>query len=101
MDQPAAPHPSTGVLLVVFLLLLALLALTVGIAHLELGRLAYAAAMLIAVAKAVLIVLYFMHVRYSTPLTRLAAFGGFFWLLILLGLSLADYSTRGWLPFSG
>jgi cytochrome c oxidase subunit 4 len=50
----------------------------------------------IACAKATLVVLFFMHVRWSTRLTWIVAASGFFWLLILFGLGMADYMTRGW-----
>ena len=52
------------------------------------------AAVTIAFAKAILIILYFMHVRYSSKLTILVVCAGFFWLLILISLSLTDYLTR-------
>jgi cytochrome c oxidase subunit 4 len=41
-------------------------------------------------------VLYFMHVRWSSRLTWVVAASGFFWLLILFGLTMADYVSRGW-----
>jgi cytochrome c oxidase subunit 4 len=50
----------------------------------------------IACTKALLVVLYFMHVRWSTRLTWVVAASGFFWLLILFGLTMADYVSRGW-----
>ena len=53
-------------------------------------------ALTIAVSKAMLVILYFMHVRYSPRLTWVAVAGGFFWLAILLILTLSDYITRGW-----
>jgi cytochrome c oxidase subunit 4 len=51
----------------------------------------------IATVKALLIVLYFMHVRHSPPLTRLVVAAGIVWLAIMFALTFADYSTRGWL----
>ena len=53
-------------------------------------------AITIATTKAVLIVLYFMHVRYNAPLLRVIAVAGFVWFIILLTLTLSDYTTRGW-----
>jgi cytochrome c oxidase subunit 4 len=47
-------------------------------------------------AKATLVVLFFMHVRWGTRLTWVIAASGFFWLLILFGLTMQDYLTRGW-----
>jgi cytochrome c oxidase subunit 4 len=49
-----------------------------------------------AIAKATLVVLFFMHVRWGTRLTWVIAASGFFWLLILFGLTMQDYLTRGW-----
>jgi cytochrome c oxidase subunit 4 len=54
------------------------------------------AAMTIAVLKAVVVVLFFMHVKYSTRLTWVVVIGGVFWLGILLVLLFSDYLTRGW-----
>jgi len=47
------------------------------------------------------VVLYFMHVRYSTRLTALTIAGGFFWLLILISITMADYASRGWMGVPG
>jgi cytochrome c oxidase subunit 4 len=52
----------------------------------------------IACAKALLVVLFFMHVRWSTRLTWVVAGAGFFWLLILFSITMADYMSRGWVP---
>lgn len=51
-------------------------------------------ALAIAVTKAVLVVLYFMHVRYSSRLTWVVVASGFLWLVILIGLTLSDFLTR-------
>ncbi len=72
----------------------ALLALTLVAAELDLGMLNTPLAVAIAMAKAVLIVLFFMHVRYGSPLLRVFAAGGFLWLVILFVLTLSDYLTR-------
>jgi len=92
--------PRPGVLVVVFVLLLMLLVATIAIARIDLGGANLPIAALIAAAKTLLIVLYFMHVRYSPRLIWLVAGGGFVWLGILIGLSLGDYLTRGWTTFS-
>jgi cytochrome c oxidase subunit 4 len=55
------------------------------------------AALAIAFAKAALIVLVFMHVQYSSRLTKLFAAAGFFWLIILFLFTFSDYLTRAWL----
>jgi cytochrome c oxidase subunit 4 len=53
-------------------------------------------ALAIACSKAVLVVLFFMHVKYSTKLTKLTVISGFFVFLALIGMTLADYFTRAW-----
>jgi cytochrome c oxidase subunit 4 len=80
----------------VFAVLLALLVLTIVAAEHDLGRLNTPIALGIAMAKAVLIALYFMHVRYNRPLIGLAAAAGILWLLLLLGLTLAEVLSRHW-----
>jgi cytochrome c oxidase subunit 4 len=79
-----------------FVILMALLGLTVEAARHDLGRWNFAVAALIAAMKAILIVFCFMQVRRSDPITKLVVCAGFFWLAILFTLSLADYWTRGW-----
>ena len=83
---------------VVSALLMLLLVLTVAAARVDLGAANVPIALAIAIAKAILIVLFFMHVRYGSPLVRLFAAGGFFWLLIMLAFILADVQARfvGW-----
>jgi len=84
-------------LFVVFAVLLGLLALTVEAARHDLGQWNWFVAVLIAAVKALLIALYFMHVRQSTPLTKMVVVAGVVWLAIMFTLSLADYWTRGWM----
>jgi cytochrome c oxidase subunit 4 len=83
---------------IVSLLLAVLLVLTVAASRADFGAWNVPIALAIAFAKAVLIVLFFMHVRYGSPLVRLFAVGGFFWLLIMLAFILADVQARliGW-----
>ena len=80
----------------VFLALLVGTALTVVVAMFDLGPLNNVVMLSIACAKALLVVLFFMHVRWSTRLTWVVAASGFFWLLILFGLTMGDYMSRGW-----
>jgi cytochrome c oxidase subunit 4 len=87
--------------LTVYAILMGLLLLTVGAAFVDLGPLNFPVSMAIAVAKAVLIVLIFMHVRYNEPLVRVFASAGFLWLAILIALVLADYFSRDWLNIPG
>jgi cytochrome c oxidase subunit 4 len=79
---------------VVFALLAALLVLTVAASRFDLGVANVPIALSIAMLKGALIVLFFMHVRHGSPLVRLFAAGGFFWLLIMLGFILADVQAR-------
>jgi cytochrome c oxidase subunit IV len=81
----------------VFAALLGLTLLTVGVAFLDLGRLNTVIALTIAVGKALLVILFFMHVRYSHRLIWACVIAGFFWLVLLLALTMSDYLTRGWL----
>lgn len=62
------------------------------------GPLNAVVALTIAVTKATLVVLYFMHVRYSSRLVWLIVAAGLFWLMIMFALTISDYSTRHWLP---
>lgn len=80
----------------VFFALIALTALTTGVAYIDLGRWNTVAALIIAVVKMLLVVLFFMHVKYAAGLTRIAILAGFFWLLIMITLTLSDELTRGW-----
>ena len=70
--------------------------LTVQIAFFDLGPLNTVAAIGIAVVKATLVVLFFMHVKYSPRLTWAVVLGSIFWLSILLALTMGDYLTRAW-----
>jgi cytochrome c oxidase subunit 4 len=85
----------------VFAALMIFTAVTVGIAYVDLGRLNVVVALTIAVIKATLVILYFMHIRYSTQLTRVVLAAGFFWLLVLILFTMADVVSRGWLGFPG
>jgi cytochrome c oxidase subunit 4 len=73
--------------------------LTVQAAFLDLGPFNAAVALVIAVAKAVTVVLFFMHVKYSTRLTWAVVVSGVFWLGILLVLTYGDYLTRRFMTF--
>jgi len=80
-------------------ILLALLlgtALTVWASFLELGPWNPVIALAIATTKALLVVLFFMHVKYSTKLTKLTVFAGIFMFLVLISMTLADYMSRAW-----
>jgi cytochrome c oxidase subunit 4 len=82
----------------VFLALLLLTGLTTWVAFIDLGSMNTVAALAIAVTKMLLVILFFMHVKYSPGLTRLVVLAGFFWLAILVALTLSDELTRRWIP---
>lgn len=81
---------------IVYLALLVLLAATVGVAYVEIGTFNLLLALAIAFGKATLVVLFFMHVYYSTPLTKAFVLTAILFLLLLTGLTMADYLTRTW-----
>jgi cytochrome c oxidase subunit IV len=78
----------------IWAVLMVLLGATWGVAMTNLGRWNIVAAMTIAVGKMLLVILYFMHVRYSTRLTWLFVAAGFFWVSIMFVLTMGDYLTR-------
>ena len=85
--------------LIVFAALMVGTYLTVQAAFIDLGPFNAAVALAIAVVKAVTVVLFFMHVKYSTRLTWAVVAGGVFWLGILLALTYGDYLTRRFMTF--
>lgn len=85
----------------IFAALMVLLFATVAVAYVPLGNLGIYVAMTIAIIKALLVILYFMHVRYSSRLTWVVAGAGFVWLIIMFGITITDYSTREWLKVEG
>ena len=78
----------------VFLALIAMLAGTIAMSFYDLGMWNTVVAIVFAVAKAVLVILFFMHIRHSSQLIRIFVMAGFIWLAILIGLTLSDYLTR-------
>lgn len=83
----------------VFVALLFLTGLTTGVAFIDLGaELNTIVALTIAVIKALLVILFFMHVKYSGGLTKMVIVGGFFFLALLIAFTLADELTRTWSP---
>lgn len=82
----------------VWLALLVLLLLTWGLAQFDLRPFNVAAALGIAVLKTLLVILFFMHVKYKPRLTWLFVAAGFIWLLIMFDLTLSDYLSRGAVP---
>ncbi|MDR1989540.1 MAG: cytochrome C oxidase subunit IV family protein [Acidobacteriaceae bacterium] len=80
----------------VFAALMVFTAITVAVSFVDLGPLNTVVALGIAITKATLVVLYFMHVKYSPRLTKLVVLSSLFWLVILLVMTMGDYVTRDW-----
>lgn len=89
------------VYLAIFAALLVLTFVTVQAAFVDLGPFSPVIALSIACLKATLVILYFMHVRWSDRLVWILVGVGFVWIVILIGILLSDYLSRGWLPFPG
>ncbi len=85
----------------IFAALMVLTALTVWVAFIDLGAMNTVVALAVAVTKATLVILFFMHVKYSPRLTWLAVASGFFFLAIMFALTMADVVSRGWLGTPG
>ena len=96
-----APLPGPRVYLLVLLALLGFTTLTILIAYLDLGPLGTPVALAIAGVKALLVVLFFMHMKDSPGIIWLAGLAGFFWFGILIVLTMSDIATRGLLPIAG
>ena len=89
------------VYVVIFLALLVGTGVTAWVAFYNFpGPLNAVVALTIAVIKATLVILYFMHVRYSPRLIRLVIAAALFWIALLFALTISDYSTRSWLPIT-
>jgi cytochrome c oxidase subunit 4 len=82
----------------VFIVLLILTATTAAVAYIDLGPFNIYVALTIGIIKAVLVILFFMHVKQSSKLMQVTVGAGFFWLGIMLALTLSDYLSRRWLP---
>jgi len=80
----------------VFIALLVGTALTAAIAFVDLGPFNGIVALTIATIKAVLVLLFFMHIKYSSKMTKVTVVSAFFFLMILLALSMTDYISRPW-----
>ena len=89
------------VYLAVFFTLIALTWVTAWVSTIDLGRMNIFVALSIAVFKASLVVLFFMHVKYGTKLTKMIVGAGFFWLILLLFITMADIWTRTWMGVPG
>jgi cytochrome c oxidase subunit 4 len=95
MSHPVVP---IKIYVGVFAALITLTVTTVAVSKLDLGEYNFVAAITIALVKATLVVLFFMHVKQSSSMTKLFVVAGFFWMAILFVFTLSDYFSRGWLP---
>lgn len=102
VNAPDGPHiVPLGVYLTVFALLLVLTALTVWVAVIDLGAYSWLhtpLALVIASVKAVLVGLWFMHMKYSPRLVWVFVAAGIAWLALLVGITMGDYVGRTWEP---
>jgi cytochrome c oxidase subunit 4 len=80
----------------IFLTLMVLTTVTILVAYINLGPWNKVVALGIASFKATLVVLYFMHVKYASRMTKLVVITGFFFLAILLSETMVDYGSRMW-----
>ena len=101
-DHAHDPHHvvPTKIYYAIFATLMVLTAVTVGVAYIDLGAMNAVVALAIACFKALIVVLFFMHVKYSTRLVKLTVIAGLYWMGILFVLTLGDYLTRAWGTFS-
>jgi cytochrome c oxidase subunit IV len=85
----------------IFLSLMVLTVLTVAAAFVNLGSANFPIAIAIAITKATLVVLFFMHVKYSSRMTKMVVGIAIFFLLTMIGLTMTDYATRRWFAAPG
>jgi cytochrome c oxidase subunit 4 len=86
---------------IVWALLIFATVLTTAVAFVDLGFFSVVVALVIACCKMLLVVLFFMHARFSSQLTKLTLFAGVLWLLILLSMISLDFMTRPWMGVPG
>ncbi len=94
--HPAHHQSSLGMYFTVFFALMIFTVLTVAASRVDLGAFNTTVALAIAVVKATLVILWFMHVIYSPRLTWIVVVASFLWLGVLFVLTFSDYLTRGW-----
>jgi cytochrome c oxidase subunit 4 len=93
-------HPVTPVrtYILIWLTLTILTFVTFEVSKIDMGPFNVVVALGIAAFKMMLVIWFFMHVKTDNPLTKLFVFAGFFWIAILLALTLGDYFSRTWMP---
>jgi cytochrome c oxidase subunit 4 len=101
MSVPESHIHAPRVYLLVLVALLGLTTLTILVAYVDLGPFNTPIAFAIAGLKALLVMLFFMHLKEAPAILWLAAIGGFFWLGILVVLTMSDFATRSFLPIPG
>jgi cytochrome c oxidase subunit IV len=89
-------HPGPKLYAVILTLLLICTALTAGVAYIDMGIFNPIVALAIAVFKATIVVLFFMHIRYSSKLVKLTVVSGIFTFIVLITMTLSDYISRAW-----
>lgn len=82
--------------MLVFATLLVFTGITVGAAYVELGVFNPIVALAIASFKAVVVILFFMHVKYQSRLIKITVGCGFFTFIVLITMTLSDYISRAW-----
>ncbi len=105
MSEPTHHEKSHGsqhivplkVYFAVFAALMVLTATTVCVAYVNLDWLNLPVALAIAITKATLVILFFMHVKYSGHMVKVYVVAGVLFLIIMIGITLSDYMTRGWI----
>ncbi len=100
-SHPVAEHHQHHIVgprmyLLIFGALLVATATTVGVSYVDLGEWNPVIALAIACTKAVLVILFFMHIKYSSRVVKLTVASGFFTFLVLITMTLSDYISRAW-----
>ena len=90
--------PSVKTYVTIWAILTVMTFVTYYVAQIELGAWNIVVALLIAFFKMMLVILFFMNVKAESPLTKLFAGAGFFWMALLLGQFFVDYISRDWMP---
>lgn len=85
----------------VFITLIVMTWVTAYVSTVDLGRLNVYVALSIAIFKASLVILFFMHVKYGTRLTKMIVLAGIYWLILVLFIAMLDLWTRNWMGVPG
>ena len=98
MSHDQAHHGGIGTYLIIFAILLVLTAVTVFAAFVDFGVFNTVIALAIAVVKAVLVILFFMHLKESSGLLKLFVIAAFVFVGVMIGMTFNDFATRNWGP---